>query len=156
MTDQGPVRRTFRAGATIRVALDAERTLPLFTARGERAWVPGWHPDFPAGEPPEGEDEREGAVFITRADGHETTWVVAARGHGRIRYARVTPGLWAGTVDVRVVAEDEDGTAVEVTYDLTSLSAEGDAELERSEDGFAAAIEGWERLIADALAEDPG
>jgi hypothetical protein len=53
--------------------LDAprERVFPLFTARGEREWVPGWDPVVLSGA-----DER-GSVFQTRShDGRETNWIV--------------------------------------------------------------------------------
>jgi hypothetical protein len=72
--------------------------MELFTARGERDWVRGWDPQFPAGEPAE---EGEGTVFVTTADGRSTYWVVVARATRGVRYARTTPGISAGSGDVR-------------------------------------------------------
>ena len=53
--------------------LDAplSRVLPLFTARGEREWVPGWDPVILSGA------EERGSAFQTRgSDGRSTTWIV--------------------------------------------------------------------------------
>ena len=40
---------------------------------------------------------------------------------GCVRYARVTPGVAAGTVTVALEADGAGGTRAQVTYDLTSL-----------------------------------
>ncbi len=57
--------------------------MAVYPAGGGRRWVPGWAPAFPAGEPPEGEPEHEGTVFVTHAGGRPTIWVVALREPGR-------------------------------------------------------------------------
>ena len=69
------------------VPLPPARAAELFTPEGERAWAPGWEPDYPAGP--------GGPVFTTHAG--TTVWVAL----GGLRYARVTPGVQAGTVEVR-------------------------------------------------------
>jgi hypothetical protein len=81
-------------------------------------------------------------VFTTH-DG-TTVWVAL----GELRYARVTPGVQAGTVAVRLAPEG-DGTRAEVTYDLTALS--GDADLAGFAAGFDAMLAAWERAIAATL-----
>jgi hypothetical protein len=66
-----------------------------------------------------------------------------------MRYARVTPGIHAGTVEVRCEPAGSD-TRAQVTYDLTAL---GDSTtLDRFADGFDAMLAEWERTISDALA----
>jgi hypothetical protein len=104
----------FRDTVTITVPLPADEAMALFTARGERRWVEGWDPEFPAGEPSE---EGEGTVFVTTADGRLTYWVVVAREADRIRYGRTTPGFAAGTVEVRRRLSDAGSTQVDVTYE---------------------------------------
>jgi hypothetical protein len=141
----------FRDTATITVPLPAEEALPLFTARGERSWVRGWNPQFPAGEPSE---EGEGTVFITIADGRPTYWVVAARATRSVRYARTTPGFFAGTVEVRERRSDARSTLVDVTYDLSALTPEGAAELDDFAAGYEQEIAAWEVAIETALADD--
>jgi hypothetical protein len=138
----------FRGTATITVPLPADETMPLFTARGERAWVEGWDPEFPAGEPRE---EDEGTVFVTTADGRSTFWVVAVRHADRVRYARTTPGYTAGTVEVRRRGSNARSTQVDVTYDLSALTPDGAAELDRFGARYDQEIGGWEVAIATAL-----
>jgi hypothetical protein len=136
---------------TISVPLPADEAMLLFTARGERDWVEGWDPEFPAGEPRE---EGEGTVFVTTTDGRPTYWVVAARATRSVRYARTTPGLFAGTVEVRERRSDGHSTQVDVTYDLSALTPEGAAELDDFAAGYEQEISAWQDAIETALAED--
>jgi hypothetical protein len=118
--------------------------MALFTARGERRWVEGWDPEFPAGEPAE---EDEGTVWITTAGDRSTYWVVGAKDANRVRYARTTPGLTAGTVEVRLRGSDARETQVDITYDVTALTEAGDAELDGFASTFEQTIGSWEELI---------
>jgi hypothetical protein len=137
-----------RRSRSIRVALPPGEAIRLFTPVGERDWVEGWDPQFPAGE--SGDGSEPGKVFTTEAHGPFTVWVAVDREADRVRYARVTPGVWAGTVEVRLGAADDGGTTAEVTYDLTALSDEGERELREFEASYDAEIGEWERLIAQA------
>jgi hypothetical protein len=123
----------------------------LFTARGERDWVKGWDPKFPAGEPRE---EGEGTVFVTTATDRPTYWVVAARTKRSVRYARTTPGLFAGMVEVRERRSDAHSTQVDVTYDLSALTPDGAAELDEFAAGYEHEIRAWEDAIETALADE--
>ena len=118
---------------TVRVALRPERAHHYFTPEGERAWAPGWDPAYPGDH---------GGVFTTH-DG-ATIWLDL----GDLRYARVTPGVQAGTVAVDL-APDNGGTRATVTYDLTALGP--DADLAGFRDGFGAMMAAWEEHIAAAL-----
>ncbi len=148
----------FRDTCTIRVPLPRGRALPLFTARGERAWAHGWEPTFPAGEP-EGE-EHEGTVFVTEGEHGATYWVVVSRSSYALRYARVTPDLWCGTVEVSERRSNELETELDVTYDLTALTDRGAAELETFAVSYQRQIESWQPAILAALrghqGADPG
>jgi hypothetical protein len=141
----------FRDTVTISVPLPADKAVLLFTARGERDWVEGWEPEFPAGEPSE---EGEGTVFVTTAHGRSTYWVVVARAPRSVRYARTTPGFFAGTVEVRGRRSDARSTLVDVTYDLSALTPEGAAELDDFVAGYEEEIGAWEVAIETALADD--
>ncbi len=125
--------------------------MALFTAEGERAWAgDGWDPTFPSPERRDG----PGAVFTTEHSGH-TTWVTVDHQPDRVRYARVSDGLTAGTIAVEVVAADADAevdvTRVRVTYDLTALSAAGERWLEHFDAGYGAEIASWADDIARAI-----
>ena len=120
---------------TVRVPLPPDEAIELFTPEGERRWVAGWDPSYPGG------DE---AVFLTGA----TTWVTVERGDHVRRYARVTPGVQAGTVSVRC-EPDGDHTIATVGYELTALSAA--AELEAFAAGYDDFLAGWEPEIAASV-----
>jgi hypothetical protein len=126
---------------TVDVPLAPDEALTLFTPAGERAWVPGWDPQFPSGE-----GTSPGTTFMTH--GGRTFWVIADRTPRSMRYARITPGVHAGTVEVRCEPAGS-GTRAHVTYDLTGL-ADADA-VDRFADEFPAMLAEWERLIATAL-----
>jgi hypothetical protein len=118
-----------------------DRAFHLFTPVGERLWAEGWSPVFPAGE--QGDGGEVGTVFTTDSQGRSTIWVVIERGDNVIRYARITPGHLAGTVDVRLRTDE-----AEVTYDLTALTTEAQHELERFAAGYPGFMAEWQRAIA--------
>jgi hypothetical protein len=126
---------------SLRVPLPPERAMHLFTPAGERLWISAshWDPRFPAGE--HGDGSAPGTVFLTG----DTHWVVVDRTPDRVRYARVTPGVRAGTVEV-VLRPDGEATIADVTYEMTPLL---------SDDDFEPAIHEWEPAIAAALANHP-
>jgi hypothetical protein len=129
-----------RLTGTVDVLLPPDEALTLFTPAGEREWVPGWDPAFPAGE-----DVSPGTTFTTH---DRSVWVIADRTPHSMRYARVTAGVCAGTVEVRCEPAGSQ-TRAHVTYDLTAL---GDAAaLDRFADGYDAMLAEWESMIAGAL-----
>lgn len=134
------------------VRAGARETLELFTPEGERAWVPDWEPRFL--HPEDGRTVR-GGVFVSREpDGDETVWMVAEYDprSARARYARITPGRRAAHVSIECEPVDRGTTRVTVSYELTSLSPAGDAEVsEWTEEWFAAHIDEWARRINDHL-----
>jgi hypothetical protein len=86
-------------------------------------------------------------VFVTAAHGRTTIWVVVERADDRVRYARITPGRLAGTVEVRLRAAE-----AEVTYDLTALTADAQHELDEFAAGYDAFMAEWERAISAVMA----
>jgi hypothetical protein len=124
--------------------------MPLFTAEGERSWAgrEGWDPRYPVPSRTSG----EGAVFTTRHGGRTTIWVMVDDTPQRVRYARVTPGGLAGTVEVAVLSSSAGSTDLRVTYDLTALGDDAVGELDRFAAGYDAMIATWAEDIADTLA----
>ena len=130
------------------LALPRDEAFKLFTADGERLWVPGWTPAILGPLP-----QAPGLVFLTGEGAERTIWTVLESDpvDGLVRYSRVTPGSRAGLVEVRVSGEG-DRTRVDVTYDLTALSPEGEEALEAySAPRFAEMLANWEKLIAAFL-----
>jgi hypothetical protein len=160
----------------VQVELPPGEAFRLFTPRGERDWVNGWEPHFPA---PAADDTEPGTVFETNAHGRRTIWLVLDRQWGkRISYARVTPGDHAGTVTIVVNPSGSPESAespksagsagsagspgsaadgrsdVEVTYDLTALTgAAGPAvhRLREFSSSYPAYLRSWEDAIAASL-----
>lgn len=101
--------------------LDAprDRVFPLFTARGEREWAPGWDPLMLSGA------EQRGSAFQTRNGDRTTTWIVAdyRPDEGRASYARLAQDSNIGLVDVVCTEAGGGGTEVSVRYTLTPLNA---------------------------------
>jgi hypothetical protein len=125
------------------------RVFTLFTALGEKAWAPGWEPQFLSGQ------EERGSVFRTLRAGRETTWIVVDHrpSEGRASYARLAHGSNIGLVDVHCTASPGGGTDVSVRYTLTGLDAQGEdfvAQFLRPEE-YARMIEEWRELISAAL-----
>jgi hypothetical protein len=143
-------RRHARLQRNFRVDVPPERAMHLFTPAGERLWAEGWDPAFPAGE--NGDGGAPGTVFLTPHGDDATVWAVAEREPYRIRYARTTPGRMSGLVEVSCADEECDGTRVEVTYEMTALSQDGDAALREFCEGYDDYIDGWARDIAAAVA----
>ena len=136
----------------LRVPLPVSEAFRLFTARGERDWVAGWDPVFPA---PVADDAEAGTVFQTDHGGQHVTWVVVDRdGDRRIRYARVAAGRDAGTVEVRLAPAGPE-TEVTVTYRLTALTPGGDTWLRHFTAHYPDMMRSWEAAIGAHLARLP-
>ena len=146
-SDQSPLR--IANSGSFELALSPHEAFDLFTAEGERLWVPGWSPTI-LGELP----QHPGLVFLTEASGRQTIWTVIDSDWAALRhcYSRVTPGVSAGTVEVQI-CPTESGSEVIVSYDLTALSPEGEAVLEGYADPHFAEMMGvWRSLVEAMLA----
>ena len=146
-------RREIRTGH-FTLELPMRDAFKLFTAEGERLWVPDWSPAILGALP-----QAPGLVFLTGTGADHTIWTVldsecaATRGHAR--YSRVTPGSRAGIVDVQLTAEATERTRVDVSYDLTALSPDGERALDAYDaPRFAQMLESWRTLITSFLARE--
>ncbi|HYA00926.1 MAG TPA: SRPBCC family protein [Candidatus Binatia bacterium] len=139
-----------RLTGTLSVGLPPAETLQLFTATGERRWVEGWDPGFPAGSEEDGEP---GSVFTSAHGGQITVWVVMRSELGKgISYASIRQGERAGTLAIDcAAAADGVATTVTVTWDMTSLVPEDRPGLAAFAAGYPAMLAGWERAIAAAI-----
>jgi len=129
--------------------LPAGRAFPLFTPRGEEAWVPGWCPIFLY--PIDGELQA-GGVFTTQSapDEQTTIWLVSSVEVSRftVAYVRITPGSRIGQVEVTVSPHAGKTCRVHVSYVFTSLTEAGNQYLSVfTEDYFGRYIDSWRDLI---------
>jgi hypothetical protein len=136
--------------------LEAPRSqvFPLFTARGERDWAPGWNPEMLSGA------EERGSAFRTQHQhGQETIWVVTEfrPQEGRVSYARAALDSNIGLVDVVCTESAAGGTDVSVRYTLTALSESGRIFVSKFLDTshYSQMMEQWRAATAEALARAP-
>jgi len=146
--NSGPIFEATNVAYTGTVHVDAppEQAFQLFTAPGEKLWAPGWDPVVLSG----GDGRHKGAVFVTTHHNERTIWVVVDYHPDslHVRYARVAPASRAGTVEVFVRSDGQDGAAAEVTYELTALSETGNQDLaEFDVQEFSHMMEEWEEAI---------
>lgn len=135
-----------RRSGSLFLPAEPSRVLSYFTPEGERAYEPGWAPEyFEPGTPA----PQAGLAFRTRADAAETLWLVLeydAAAH-RAAYARVVPGERLGIVTVRCEAEGS-GSRVHVAYDQTAMSPAGQRTLDAfTEEAFDAMLREWRAAI---------
>lgn len=153
MTTIGFVPAHQTRSATIRLDAPPERAFGMFTPLGERAWAQGWDPEFL--HPVDGEG-CEGSVFITRANSIETIWTTVAHDPPRrAAYSRVTPGLHAVIVQVRLRPSGDGGTLADVSYAFTALTLAGNDAVAEMVAGFDGWMEEWQTSINRALASEP-
>jgi len=132
--------------------LDAPLTqvFPLFTARGERAWAPGWEPVLLSGA-----EERGSAFVTTGSQGRTVTWVVTdyRPAEGRVSYARLVHNSNIGLVDVACTPAPHGGTDVSVRYTLTPVSETGRQFVSEfmQDDSYSRMIEEWREATSKAL-----
>ncbi len=133
---------------SFRLSLAPDPALPLFTAKGEKLWVPGWNPSYI--HPTSGELELD--QVWTTGEGDEQSWWTCChldRVARSVAYVRVTPGLSIARVTVEI-SPDGAGSRVEVGYVVTALSAVGEEKIADFAAGFDAMLEQW-RLWIEAL-----
>jgi hypothetical protein len=144
-----PACKRIRRTGTIRVPLPPTDALALFTPTGERAWAPGWDPQFPS---PAADDTEPGTVFWTDHAGRRSTWTVTRRDPATtIAYATITPGERAGLVTVALAPGEDHATVATVGYDLTALAPGANADLDRFAAHYRSFLDQWQRAIARAI-----
>jgi hypothetical protein len=147
------MNRSVSHTGTLRVDAPPEHAFQLFTAPGERLWVDGWNPEVLSGN-----GRGRGSVFVTDAHGDKAYWVVVDYDEEALhaRYARIAPGTRAGTVEVVARDDGTGATEVDVTYELTALTDEGNEQLAAFDsDAYARMLADWERMIREANLEYP-
>lgn len=94
---------------------------PLFGAHGERAWAPGWEPDFLW---PQEAFDQEGMVFKVRHAEGNAVWVNTAFDptERRIQYVYVIPEVVVTVISLRLTPHRH-STAIDVVYERTALAA---------------------------------
>lgn len=122
---------------------------PLFSAEGEKLWVPGWDYENIMGTTKLHEDY----IFVTRTHDHaasEAVWLVKKydpESHF-IQLYKVEPGDKVGIITAACTRVEERLTEVEVTYQYIGLGDAGNAFIDGfTQDFYENFIGEWERLL---------
>lgn len=133
---------------TIQVPLPPNQAFVFFTPMGETQWAHGWRPRFHV---PTDDDSRPGTTFEVAREGHISTWIVVHRELGRlIEYSWIVPGKLAAVVTVACAPIEDGSTIATVTYHMTGLVPELNAEVERFASQFRHFLDYWQTAIAEA------
>jgi len=122
---------------------------PLFSAEGERSWVPGWNYDNIMG----GTDPHEDYVFVTRSHDHaasDAVWLVKRYEPEEylVQFYKVEPGEKVGVIEVKCHERGDSRTVVQVTYEYIGLSARGNEFVEGfSWSAYKVFIAEWKALL---------
>lgn len=126
----------------------AETVFPLLCPVREAEWVPGW--EYRLIHSQSGVAEM-GCVFTTpNENGMETVWVVTEYEPAafRIAFAWVWPGLVAAQIRIALREKSAAVTEAQIRYSYTGLSAEGNREVARYDEGwFRNKMQSWEKAI---------
>lgn len=135
---------TVKREASFKMHHPAEALFPLFSAEGEKDWVPGWDYENVMGG---ATDLHEDYVFLTaghnkpehdeaHAHGHhssgdqakdKTIWLVKKHDPSNffVQFYRVEPGDKVAIISVQCKAYHEDVTEVTVAYEYIGMSKKG-------------------------------
>ena len=130
-----------------------EQVAPLFGADKERAWSPGWDPQFVYPLPAA---DVGGMVFTVPHNHLNSVWVNTEfdAKNGRVQYVYVIPEALVTVITLRLKGEGNE-TRVEVEYDRTALSANGDAHVQHLAKQDQKAGADWESQINGYLKTHP-
>ncbi|MDQ7993977.1 MAG: hypothetical protein REI45_14995 [Propionicimonas sp.] len=130
-----------------RIDAPPAEVFPLLCPVREAEWLDGWREHCEVLFTRSGVAERD-CVFRTPAGADEMVWLVTLHDAGarRVEFARVVPGLEAGTLRLAVLPDGPDRSFVHVEYTVHALSAAAAPRVaERWEEAaFRANQEHWE------------
>ena len=132
------------------LSIGADAAFPLFSAEGERLWVPDWDPKpiFPVDDVVRWQKD---AVWTIVRDGELLTWwtVEVDRANLQASYVHFSTGR-AVRVTVRVERLSSKTCRVHLQYLITATAAEGEHHV-REACSIEARMASWKQLIESAL-----
>jgi hypothetical protein len=117
---------TIKHTASFKIHAPVNELFPLFSAEGEKLWVPGWDYENIMGNTELCEDY----VFVTKNHDHaasDAVWVVKRYEPENylVQFYKVEPGEKLGIIEVQCSELKKSLTKVQVTYEYISLSVAG-------------------------------
>jgi hypothetical protein len=122
---------------------------PLFSAEGEKLWVPGWTYENIMGST----ELHEDYVFLTTNHDHamiKAIWLVKAYKPESyfVQFYKVEPENKVGIISVQCTEISDDATGIEVSYEYIGLSKEGNKFIEDFTSlKYDAFIDEWKKLL---------
>lgn len=141
--------RTVKHTASFVIHQPAKELFPLFSAEGEKLWVPGWDYENIMGST----DLHEDYVFVTKSHDHassEAVWIVKKYEPKDylVEFYKVEPKEKIGIIQVQCAPLEASKTKVHVTYQYISLSASGEQFISNfTPVAYNAFIAEWETLL---------
>ena len=147
------VQQATRA-ATITLNGAIDDVFPLFTAKGELLWVPGWNPTFVY---PQSGEPQTGGIFASQSlnTSAMTYWYTIIYDTERhiAQYVNIDPGSLIIQVNIRCQANPDNNTMAQVAFTFTPLRDRSSVFVHSqfSEAGFQAMMDNWVKWINYAL-----
>ena len=132
-----------------KISQPIEVLFPLFSAEGEKLWVPGWDYENVMGS----NDLHEDYIFLTQNHDHASSkaiWLVKRYDPNAhfIQFYKVEPDDKVGIISVQCLQIDESETEVEVTYHYIRISEKGDEFIKQfTSEEYTKFIGEWEKLL---------
>jgi hypothetical protein len=142
---------TVRHTASFKIQEPVNVLFPLFSAEGEKLWVPGWDYENIMGST----EIHEDYVFVTKSHDHATSdavWVVKRHEPEKhlVQFYKVEPREKVGVIEVQCFELERSLTKVQVTYEYIGLSATGNEFIAGfSNEKYRAFIGEWEELLVN-------
>ena len=134
---------------TFEVAQPIETVFPLFSAEGEKLWVPGWDYENVMGSTKLHEDY----IFLTKNHDHASTeaiWIVKRyepESH-RVQFYKIEPKDKIGIITIECTGAGTGHTRVQVSYQYVGLSQKGNSFIEGfTSTDYKAFIEQWHLML---------
>jgi hypothetical protein len=140
---------TVKHTASFEIGRPVEELFPLFSAEGEKLWVPGWDYENIMG----GKNLHEDYVFVTKSHDHaasDAIWVVKRYEPSEylVQFYQVEPGEKISVIEVKCFEQNESRTKVQVTYEYIGLSTRGNEFVSSfSSSEYTAFVAEWETLL---------
>ena len=134
--------------ASFHISQSIDVLFPLFSAEGEKLWVPGWNYENIT----KGTELHEDYVFMTKTHDHASTdaiWIVkkyVPENH-IVQFYKVEEEK-IGIIEVKCTLLNEAATKVQVTYEYIGLSEKGNQFIKDFTSAeYKKFISGWEKLL---------
>jgi len=127
----------------------AKIVFPLFSAEGEKLWVPGWDYENIM----ESTELHEDYIFLTKNHDHaaaDAIWLVKRYEPDNflVEFYKVEPEEKIGIITVQCTALSEDKTNINVTYEYIALEQKGNEFIDRfTSQEYEVFIGEWQQLL---------